>query len=227
METVRDFIFLGSKITTDEDCSHEVKRHLLHGRKAMTNLDSVLKSRDVILPTKGPYGQSYGFSSSHVWMWELDHKESWRECFWTVVLEEILESPLDSKEIQPAHPKKESRIFLEGLKLKLLYFGHLMQRTYSLEKDPECWERLKAEGEVDDRGWDDWMASWTWWTWVWASSWSWWLTGKFGLLQSTGSQRVSHDWVTKLKIKKSFAEKRSQMLLMLAAYWLVKSSCSG
>ena len=68
METVRDFIFLGSKITTDEDCSHEVKRHLLHGRKAMTNLDSVLKSRDVILPTKGPYGQSYGFSSSHVWM---------------------------------------------------------------------------------------------------------------------------------------------------------------
>ena len=68
METMADFIFWGFKITVDGDCSHEFKRHLLHGRKAMTNLDSVLKSRDVILPTKGPYGQSYGFSSSHIQM---------------------------------------------------------------------------------------------------------------------------------------------------------------
>ena len=85
-ETVADFILLGSKITADADCSHEIKRHFLLGRKVMTNLDSLLKSRDIILPTK--VHQSYDFSSSHVWMWELDYKEScvpknW--CFWTVV----------------------------------------------------------------------------------------------------------------------------------------------
>ena len=68
METITDFIFLGSKITADFDCSHEIKRHLLLGRKAMTNLDSILKSRDIFLANKGLYSQSYGFSSSHVWM---------------------------------------------------------------------------------------------------------------------------------------------------------------
>ena len=75
-ETVTDIIFLGSKITADSDCSHKIKRRLLLGRKAMTNLDSVLKSRDIALPTKVRIVKSYGFSSSHVWMWELDHKES-------------------------------------------------------------------------------------------------------------------------------------------------------
>ena len=102
METVTHFIFLGSKITADGDWSHDVKRCLLLGRKAMTNVDSILKSRDVTLP-QGPYSQSYGFSSSHVWMWELNHKEGWalkNWCFWTVVLEKTLESPLDCKEIQ-------------------------------------------------------------------------------------------------------------------------------
>ena len=99
--------FLGSKITADGDCSHEIKRCLLPGRKVMTNLDSLLKSRDYFA-NKGPSSQSYGFSSSHVWMWELDCEKSrgpknW--CFWTVVLEKTLESPLDSKEIQPVHPK--------------------------------------------------------------------------------------------------------------------------
>ena len=106
METGTDFIFLGSKITADSDCSHEVKRHLLLGRIAMTNLDSVLKSRDITLPSK-VCSQSYGFSSSHIWTWELDHKESWvpkNWCFWTVVLK-TLESPLDCKEIQPVSPK--------------------------------------------------------------------------------------------------------------------------
>ena len=100
------FIFLGSKITADHDCSPDIKRCLLLGRKAMTNLDSILKSRDITLSTKS--SQSYGFSSSHVWVWELDHKEgralkNW--CFWTLVLEKTLESPLDHKEIQPVHPK--------------------------------------------------------------------------------------------------------------------------
>ena len=107
VETVTDFIFLGSKITVDGDCSREIKRHLLLGRKAMTNLDSILKSRHYFAD-KGPYSQSYGFSGSHAWMWELDYKENWAPknwCFWTVVLEKTLESPLDCKEIQTVNPK--------------------------------------------------------------------------------------------------------------------------
>ena len=99
----------------------------------MTNLDSILKSRDIILATKGPYRRSYGFSSSRVQMWKLDHKECWAPKnwhLWTVVLEKTLESPLDCKEIKPVNPKYS----LEGLMLKLQYFGHLMQRANSLEK---------------------------------------------------------------------------------------------
>ena len=114
-ETVADFIFLVSKITADGDCSHEIKRHLLLGRKVMTHLDSILKNREITLPTK-VHLQSYDFSSSHVWMWELDHKESWvpkNWCFWTVVLEKTLESPLDCKEVQPVHPKgDQSWVFI-------------------------------------------------------------------------------------------------------------------
>ena len=97
---------MGSKITADGNCSHEIKRCLLLGRKAMTNLDSILKSRDIT--DKGLSSQSYGFSSNHVWMWQLDYKESWslkNRCFWTVVLEKILESPLDCKEIQAVNSK--------------------------------------------------------------------------------------------------------------------------
>ena len=105
----------------------------------MTNLDSILKSRDITLSTKVCL-VGYGFSSSHVWMWELDYKENWalkNWCFWTVVLKKTLESPLDCKEIQPVHPKgNQSWIFTEGLmlKLKLQYFGHLMRRADSLKK---------------------------------------------------------------------------------------------
>ena len=105
----------------------------------MTNLNSILKSRDITLLTKGPSSQSYGFSSSHVWIWELDYKESWAPknvCFWTVMLEKTLESPLDCKEIQPVHPKEISPEYsLEGLmlRLKLQYFGHLIQKTDSFE----------------------------------------------------------------------------------------------
>ena len=108
-------------------------RHLLLGRKAMTNLDSVLKTRHHTAD-KGPSNQSYGFSSSHVWMWELDCKQNWMPknwCFWIVVLEKTLESPLDCKEILK---KINLGYSLEGLMLKLQYFGHLMQRANSLEK---------------------------------------------------------------------------------------------
>ena len=140
METVRDFIFLGSKITADDDCSHETKRCLLLWRKAMTNLDSILKSRDITLLTKLCLVKAMLFPVV-MYGCESDHKESWalrKWCFWTVVLEKTLESPLDCKEIQSAHPKgnQSFEYSLKGLMLKLnvQYFGHLMQRTDSLEK---------------------------------------------------------------------------------------------
>ena len=114
VETVPDFILGGSKISGDGVCSHEIERHLFLGRKTITILDSVLKSRG--FASKGPYSQSNGFSSSHVWMWELDHKEVWTSkdwCFWTVVLEKTLESPLDCKKIQPVSLKEnQSWIFI-------------------------------------------------------------------------------------------------------------------
>ena len=110
------FLFLGgSKITADGDCSHEIKRRLLLGIKVMTNLEHIEKQRHYFT-NKGPSSQGYGFSSGNVWMWELDHKEIWASknwCFWTVVLEKTLESPLDCKEIQPVHPKgNQSLIFI-------------------------------------------------------------------------------------------------------------------
>ena len=182
METVKDLVFWGSKITADVDCNHEIKRRLFLGRKVMTNHDSILKSRHYFA-NKGLSSQSYGFSSSHVQMWELDHKEGWalkNWCFQTVVLEKTLESHLDCKEIQPVPPKEiRPKYSLEGLmlKLKLQYFGHLMWRTDSLQR-PWCWERLRAGGERDNRGWDGWIASPTQWTWVWVNSRSWWWTEK-------------------------------------------------
>ena len=133
-----DFIFLGSKITANGDCSHEVKRCLFLGRKAMTNLDSILKSKDITFPTNGkcPSSQSYGFSSSHVWMWEQDHKEGWAVknwCFKIVVLEKTRECWRSNqsipKKINPEYSLEELM-----LKLKFQYLGHLMQRVNSLEK---------------------------------------------------------------------------------------------
>ena len=138
METVSDFILEDSKITANGDCSHEIKRRLLLGRKVVTNLDSILKIRHYFA-NKGPSSQGYGFSCGHVWMWELDCEEGWASknwCFQTVVLEKTLESPLDCKEIQPVLKEINPGISLEGmiLKLKLQYFGHLMWRVDSLEK---------------------------------------------------------------------------------------------
>ena len=139
MKTVRDFILGGSKITADGGCNHEIKKHLLLGRKAVTNLDSILKSKGIILLTV-VHSQSYGFSRSHRWMWELDQKEDkglkdW--CFWTVVLEKTLDNPLDCKEIKSVNSKgNQAWIFIErtGTKLNLQYFGHLMWKADSLEK---------------------------------------------------------------------------------------------
>ena len=138
--------------------SHEIKRYLLLGRKVMTNLDSILKSRDITLSTKVHLVKAM-VSNGHVWMWELECEESWalkNWCFWTVVLEKTLESPLDCKEIQPVHPKGDQ---LEGLmlKLKLQYFGHLMQRANSFEKTLMLWkiEVRRRRGQQRMRWLDD------------------------------------------------------------------------
>ena len=197
----------GSKITADGDCSQEIKRRLLLGRKVMTNLDSILKSRDIA--NKGPSSQGYGFSSGHVWMWELDYKVSWAPktwCFWTVVLEKTLESPMEYKEIQPVHPKgNQSWIFVGRTDTEVETPVLTWCEELTHWKRPRCSERLKVGGEGDDRGWDGWMASLTLWTWVWVGSRSWWWTGKPGMLQSMGSQRVGHDWATELNWISSLA----------------------
>ena len=138
-KTVADFIFLGSKITADGDCSHEIKRCLLLRREVLTNLDSILKSRHYFV-SKGPSSQGYGFSSGHVWMWELDYKESWATKnwrFWTVVLEKTVESTWTARRSSQSILKEISPgCSLEGLmlKLKLQYFDHMMQRADSFEK---------------------------------------------------------------------------------------------
>ena len=121
-------------------------------------------------------------------------------CFWTVVLEKTLESLLDCKEIQPVHSKgDQSWVFIgrtdAEAETPVLWPPHAKSWTHW--KRPWCCERLKA-GEEDDRGWDGWMASVTWWTWVWVNSGSWWWTGRPGVLRFMGSQRVGHDWVTEL-----------------------------
>ena len=175
------------------DCSHEIKRCLLLGRKVMTNLNSILKSRDITLPTKVHIVKVIVFFSSHVWMWELDHKEGWalkNWCFWIVVLEKTLESPLDCKEIQPVNPKgTQSWVFIGNTdaEAEAPKSDYLMQRTDSLEKTLML-GKVKGRRKRGHRGWDGWMASWTWWTWVWASSRSWWWTGKPSVLQSMGLQ---------------------------------------
>ena len=152
----------------------------------------------------GPSSQSYGFSSSHVWMWELNCKESWmpkNQCFWTVVLEKTLERPLDCKEIQPVNSKgNQSWIFI--VRDWCWGWNSNTLATWCEElthwKRPRCWERSKVGGEGDNRGWDGWMASLTQCTWVWVNSGSWWWTGRPDVLWFMGSQRVGHDWVTGL-----------------------------
>ena len=144
----------------------------------------------------------HGFSSGRVWMWELDCEESWvpkNWCFWTE--EKTLESPLDCQEIQPVHSKGDQPWDYFGgndaeAETPVLWPPHA--KNWLIGKD-WCWEGLGAGGEGDDRGRDGWMVSPTRWTWVWVTCRSWWWTGRPGVLQFMGSQRVGHDWVTELK----------------------------
>ena len=194
---------LGSKITSDGDGSHEIKRCLLLGRKVMTNLDSIFKSRDIILPTKVGLVKAMVFpvvmygceswtikkdehqkiDSFELWCWRRLKRVPWnaRRSSWSIL-----------EEISPEYS-------FEGLmlKVKLHYLATLCKELTHLKR-PWCWKRLKVGGEGDNRGWDGWMASWIQWTWVWVSSRSWWWTWKPGVLQSMGLQRVTHDWAIEL-----------------------------
>ena len=195
--------FGGLQITADGDCSHEIKRRLLLGRKVMTNLDSILKSRDITLPTKVHLVKAmvfpvvmYGCES-----WTIkkaEHQRTYAFELWC--WRRLLRVPWTARRSNQSIPKEISPEYsLEGmmLKLKLQYFSHLMWKLTHWKR-PWGWERLKAGGEGDNRGPDSWMASPAQWTWVWASSRSWWWTGRPGMLQSTVSQRVGLHWTTEL-----------------------------
>ena len=150
---------------------------------------------------KGPSSQSYGFSSGHVWMRELDCEESWAPKNWCFCWRRLLRVPCTARRSNQSILKEISpECSLEGmmLKLNLQYFGHLTRRVDSLEKTLMLGGIGGQEEKGTTRGWDCWMASLTQWTWVWVNSGSWWWTGKPGTLQSMGSQKVGHDWATEL-----------------------------
>ena len=203
VETIADFIFLGSKITADGDCSHEIKRHLLLGRKVITNLDSILKSRDITLPTKVHLVKAmvfplvmYGCES-----WTIKKAEHWKiDAFELWCWIRLFRVPWTARRSNQTILEEISAGYsLVGLilKLKLQYLATWCEELTHLKR-PWCWKRLKAGGEGDDRAWDGWMASPTQWIWVWVDSESWWWTGRPGVLQFMGSQRVGHNWATEL-----------------------------
>ena len=162
-ETVADFIFLGSKITADDDFSHEIKRHLFLGRKPRQHI----KKQRHYFANKGLSNQGYGFSSGHVWMWELDYKESWvlkNWCFWNVVLEKTLESPLDCKEIQSVHPKEDQSWVFIGITDAEAETPKLWPpdaKSWLIGKDPDArkdWGQ-EEKGTTEDEmvGWHHWL----------------------------------------------------------------------
>ena len=209
METVTEFIFLGSKVTADGDCIHEIKIPLLLWGKAMINLDSKLKSRDITLPTKVQLVKTMVFPVVMYGCESWTIKESWalkNWCFSIVVLEKTLRVPWTARRSNQSIIKEISAEYsLEGLmlKLKLQFFGHLMGRANSQER-PWCWERWRA-GEGDNRVWDGWMASPTWWAWVGAQSGRRWRTRKPGNAVADGVVKC-----------------RTQL-----SYWATKSLLSG
>ena len=203
METVTDFILGGSKITADGDCSHEMKRRLLLGRKATTNLESILKNRDITLPTKVHLMKAMVFP---VFMcgcesWIIKKAECWRiDAFELWCWRRLLRVPWTARRSTQSNLKEISPEYsLKGLMLKLkLQFLATWYKELTHWKTPWSWKRLKVGGEEDDSGWNGWMASLTRWTWVWACSGSWWWTGKPGMLHSLGLQRVGRERATEL-----------------------------
>ena len=169
-------IFLGSKITVDSDCSHESKKMLTPWKKSYDQPRQHIKKQRHYFANKGLYSQSCGFSSSPVQMWELNYKESWvpeNWCLWTVVLEKILESPLDSKEIKLVHPKGNQPWIPIGSTdaeagAPVVWPPNVNDRF--IGKDPDAWKGWRQKEKGDNRGWDGWIVSLTQWTWTWANS---------------------------------------------------------
>ena len=166
METVRDFILGGSKITADGDCSHEIKRRLPLGRKVMTNLDSILKSRDITLPTKACLVKAMVFPVIMYGCESWDYKEGWmlkNWCFWTMMLEKTLKSPLDCKEIQPVHPKgNQSWIFIgrTDAEAETPILWPSDEKNWLIWKDPDArkdWRQEKGMTEDEMAGWHHWL----------------------------------------------------------------------
>jgi len=202
-ETVTDFSFMGSKITADGDCGHEMM--LAPWKKSYDQPRQHIKKQKYYFASKGLCSQSYGFSSSHIWMWDLDYKESWslkNWCFWTVVLEKTFESPLYSKEIQPVHPKRnQSWIFIGGTDVEaetpILWPPDV--KNWLIWKDHEAgkYRRQEEKGMTEDEmmtedGITDSMDM------SLSKLRDLWWTGRPGVLQPMGSQRIGHKWATEL-----------------------------
>ena len=198
-ETVTDFIFWGSKITADGDCSHEIKRHLLLGRKVMTKFGSILKSRDITLPRKIHLVKGmvfpvvmYGCDS-----WTIKKAECRRiDAFELWCWRRLLRVPWTARRSNQSILKKKSVLNIHWKDWCWSWSSNTLatwcQELTHLQK-PWCWERLRAGEEGDNRRWDGWMASPTQWSGVWVNSRNWWWIGRPGVLQSMGSQRVRHD----------------------------------
>ena len=204
-ETVSDFILGGSKITADGECSREIKRCWFLGRKAMTNLSSILKSRDITLPTKVHLVKAMVFPVVMYGCerWTIKKAEHWRiDAFELWCWRRLLRVPWTAKRSNQSILKEISPEYsLEGLilKLKLQYFGHLMWRM-TLWKRPWCLMMIEGERRSGRQRvrWLDAITDWTSVDLSWVSSGSWWWTGRPGMLQSMGSQRVGHNWATEL-----------------------------
>ena len=203
MEIVTDFVLGGSKITEDGDCNQEIKRRLLLGRKVMTNLDSILKSRDITLPTKVQLVKAmvfpvvmYGYESWTIKKAEHQRINAFELWCWKRLLRVLWTARRSNQSIL-----RKSSLNIHGKDWCWSWNSSILA-TWCEElthfKRPWCWERVKAGREGDDRGGDGWMASPTQWTWVWVNSGSWWYTERPGVLQSVGSQRVGHNWATEL-----------------------------
>ena len=195
-------LFLGAPKSLQMVIAAMKLRRLLLGRKVMTNLDGIFKSRDITLSTKVRLVKAVIFLAV-MYGWELDHKESWMPknwCFWTVVFQKTLERPLYCKELQPVHSKGDQSWVFFGrndaeAETPVLWPPHV--KSWLIGKDPDAgrdWgQEEKGTAEDEMAGWHHWLDGH-----VWVNSGSWWWTGRPGVLQFMGSQRVRHDWVTEL-----------------------------
>ena len=229
VETVSDFFGGAPKSLQMVTAAMKLKDAYYLGRKVMTNLDSILKSRDITLPTKVHLVKAmvfpvvmYGCES-----WTVKKVECWRiDAFEVWCWRRLLRVPWTARRFNQSILKEISPgCSLKGmmLKLKLQYFGHLMRRGDAWKR-LWCWEGLVARGEGDDRGWDGWMSSLPWWTWVWVNSRRWCWIGRPGVLRVMGLQRVGHDWATELNwIQILLKEKTTKMF----GYFKKKNLCGG